>query len=74
LSNLDAMNRKGVSLHMIDLGGEVTGTGIAKLVFAILSADHPAAMSDTELVEVLTAFVTEIQARPKKPSIPVERP
>lgn len=38
LANLDAMKRKGVSLHMIDLGGDVTGNGIAKLVFTILSA------------------------------------
>jgi putative DNA-invertase from lambdoid prophage Rac len=28
----------GVSLHMIDLGGDVTGNGISKLVFTILSA------------------------------------
>jgi putative DNA-invertase from lambdoid prophage Rac len=38
LANLDVMKRKGVSLHMIDLGGDVTGNGIAKLVFTILSA------------------------------------
>jgi putative DNA-invertase from lambdoid prophage Rac len=38
LANLDMMKRKGVSLHMIDLGGDVTGNGIAKLVFTILSA------------------------------------
>lgn len=38
LANLDALKKKGVSLHMIDLGGDVTGNGIAKLVFTILSA------------------------------------
>jgi DNA invertase Pin-like site-specific DNA recombinase len=38
LANLDAMKHKCVSLHMIDLGGDVTGNGIAKLVFTILSA------------------------------------
>jgi putative DNA-invertase from lambdoid prophage Rac len=38
LANLDIMKRKNVSLHMIDLGGDVTGNGIAKLVFTILSA------------------------------------
>jgi putative DNA-invertase from lambdoid prophage Rac len=32
------MKKKGASLHMIDLGGDVTGNGIAKLVFTILSA------------------------------------
>lgn len=38
LSNLEHMKRLGVSLHMIDLGGDVTGNGVAKLVFTILSA------------------------------------
>ncbi len=38
LANLDALKKKGVRLHMIDLGGDVTGNGIAKLVFTILSA------------------------------------
>lgn len=38
LANLEALKRKGVHLHMIDLGGDVTGNGIAKLVFTILSA------------------------------------
>lgn len=38
LTNLDHMKRTGVSLHMIDLGGDVTANGIAKLVFTILSA------------------------------------
>jgi DNA invertase Pin-like site-specific DNA recombinase len=43
-SSLDALNvlstlkDRGVSLHMIDLGGDVTGNGISKLVFTILSA------------------------------------
>jgi DNA invertase Pin-like site-specific DNA recombinase len=38
LANLDRMKRESVSLHMIDLGGDVTGNGIARLVFTILSA------------------------------------
>jgi putative DNA-invertase from lambdoid prophage Rac len=29
---------KGVHLHLLDIGGEVTGNGVAKLVFTILSA------------------------------------
>ena len=43
-SSLDALDvlaklkERGVSLHMIDLGGDVTGNGISKLVFTILSA------------------------------------
>ena len=38
LSNLEMMKAKDIHLHMIDLGGDVTGNGIAKLVFTILSA------------------------------------
>lgn len=38
LEILDALRASGVSLHMIDLGGDVTGNGISKLVFTILSA------------------------------------
>ena len=32
------MKEQNVSLHMIDLGGDVTGNGVSKLVFTILSA------------------------------------
>jgi DNA invertase Pin-like site-specific DNA recombinase len=35
---LDGLKRREISLHMIDLGGDVTGNGISKLVFTILSA------------------------------------
>src|SRR5512132_2244443 len=35
---LDDLRKRGISLHMIDLGGDVTGNGISKLVFTILSA------------------------------------
>jgi putative DNA-invertase from lambdoid prophage Rac len=38
LANLDRLKKMGVHLHMIDLGGDVTGNGIAKMVFTILSA------------------------------------
>jgi putative DNA-invertase from lambdoid prophage Rac len=38
LEVLGQLQRRGVSLHMIDLGGDVTGNGISKLVFTILSA------------------------------------
>jgi DNA invertase Pin-like site-specific DNA recombinase len=38
LDALDELKRRKVSLHMIDLGGDVTGDGISKLVFTILSA------------------------------------
>ena len=35
---LGELKERGVALHMIDLGGDVTGNGISKLVFTILSA------------------------------------
>ena len=38
LSVLRDLKARGVALHFIDLGGDVTGNGIAKLVFTILSA------------------------------------
>ena len=38
LGVLGELKSRGVSLHMIDLGGDVTGNGISKLVFTILSA------------------------------------
>src|SRR6478736_7316029 len=37
LGVLEGLKQQGVSLHMIDLGGDVTGNGISKLVFTILS-------------------------------------
>lgn len=38
LGTMAALRDRGVSLHMIDLGGDVTGNGVAKLVFTILAA------------------------------------
>ena len=38
LDVLDSLKARGIALHMIDLGGDVTGNGISKLVFTILSA------------------------------------
>jgi DNA invertase Pin-like site-specific DNA recombinase len=38
LEVLGKLKKAGVSLHMIDLGGDVTANGISKLVFTILSA------------------------------------
>jgi putative DNA-invertase from lambdoid prophage Rac len=35
---LDVLKARSISLHMIDLGGDVTTDGISKLVFTILSA------------------------------------
>jgi putative DNA-invertase from lambdoid prophage Rac len=37
ISTLEALKKRGVSLHLIDLGGDVTGNGIARLLFTILS-------------------------------------
>lgn len=38
LDVLQHLKAHGISLHMVDLGGDVTGNGISKLVFTILSA------------------------------------
>jgi DNA invertase Pin-like site-specific DNA recombinase len=38
LDVLGKLKKAGVSLHMIDLGGDTTGNGVSKLVFTILSA------------------------------------
>jgi DNA invertase Pin-like site-specific DNA recombinase len=38
LGTLEAIKAQGVALHMIDLGGDVTGNGISKMVFTILAA------------------------------------
>src|SRR4051812_6431617 len=41
LDALDVLQRfqdRGVRLHMVDLGGDVMGNGVSKLVFTILSA------------------------------------
>ena len=38
LTVLEELKDQGVGLHMIDLGGDVTGNGISKMVFTILAA------------------------------------
>jgi DNA invertase Pin-like site-specific DNA recombinase len=38
LVTLEELKGQGIGLHMIDLGGDVCGNGISKLVFTILSA------------------------------------
>jgi putative DNA-invertase from lambdoid prophage Rac len=38
LVTLEEFKDDGVALHMIDLGGDVTGNGISKMVFTILAA------------------------------------
>lgn len=38
LATLEVLKADSVALHMIDLGGDVCGNGISKLVFTILSA------------------------------------
>jgi putative DNA-invertase from lambdoid prophage Rac len=38
LVTLEEVKDQGVALHMIDLGGDVTGNGISKMVFTILAA------------------------------------
>ena len=38
LTVLEELKDQGVGLHLIDLGGDVTGNGISKMVFTILAA------------------------------------
>lgn len=38
LNVLHALKEKGVSVHSIDLGGDVTGNGVGAIIFTILSA------------------------------------
>ena len=38
LATLEELKDHGIGLHMIDLGGDVCGNGIGKLVFTILAA------------------------------------
>ena len=38
LKTAEVIKEKGVSLHLIDLGGDVTGNGISKMFFTIVSA------------------------------------
>lgn len=38
LDVMGAMKKIGISLHMIDLGGDTTGNGVSKLMFTILAA------------------------------------
>jgi DNA invertase Pin-like site-specific DNA recombinase len=40
LGVVEGLKQQGVSLHMIDLGGDVTGNGISKLVFTIAEAER----------------------------------
>jgi DNA invertase Pin-like site-specific DNA recombinase len=38
LNVLHTLKEKGVSVHSIDLGDDVTGNGVGAIIFAILSA------------------------------------
>lgn len=38
LNTLHVLKEKGVSVHSIDLGGDVTGNGVGAIIFTILSA------------------------------------
>ena len=55
LVTLERLKKRGVALHMIDLGGDVLGNGIGKLVFTIL-----AAVADNER-ERIRERITEVK-------------
>jgi DNA invertase Pin-like site-specific DNA recombinase len=54
LVTLDELKRQPISLHMIDLGGDVLGNGVGKLVFTILAAgaDNERERSRERIIEV----------------------
>ena len=60
LDVLAKMKTKGISLHMIDLGGDTTGNGVSKLVFTILSAVAEAERDRTR------ERITEVKADQRK--------
>ena len=66
LDALDVLARlkdRGVSLHMIDLGGDVTGNGISKLVFTILSAVAEAERDRTR-ERAISRLTTGVEVEP----------
>ena len=60
LNSLEQMKQRGISLHLIDLGGDCTGNGVAKLVFHIL-----AAVAEAER-ERITERIVEVKARQRE--------
>jgi putative DNA-invertase from lambdoid prophage Rac len=60
LNSLEQFKQRGISLHLIDLGGDCTGNGVAKLVFHIL-----AAVAEAER-ERITERILEVKARQRE--------
>jgi putative DNA-invertase from lambdoid prophage Rac len=60
LNSLDALKKRGISLHLIDLGGDCTGNGVAKMVFCIL-----AAVAEAER-ERITERILEVKHRQRE--------
>lgn len=60
LNSLEDMKLRGISLHLIDLGGDCTGNGVAKLVFHIL-----AAVAEAER-ERITERILEVKHRQRE--------
>jgi DNA invertase Pin-like site-specific DNA recombinase len=60
LRTLEEFKGRGVHLHLIDLGGDCTGNGVAKLVFQIL-----AAVAEAER-ERISERVLEVKARQRQ--------
>jgi putative DNA-invertase from lambdoid prophage Rac len=60
LDVLAKLKASGISLHMIDLGGDTTGNGVSKLVFTILSAVAEAERDRTR------ERITEVKANQRK--------
>jgi putative DNA-invertase from lambdoid prophage Rac len=60
LNSLEQMKQRNITLHLIDLGGDCTGNGVAKLVFHIL-----AAVAEAER-ERITERILEVKARQRE--------
>ena len=60
LRTLEDLKKQGVHLHLIDLGGDCTGNGVARLVFQIL-----AAVAEAER-ERISERILEVKARQRE--------
>jgi putative DNA-invertase from lambdoid prophage Rac len=71
LGVLGRLKRGGISLHMIDLGGDTTGNGVSKLIFTILSAVAEAERERIAQVKKGPARAGAIPGRGSHPSVDV---
>lgn len=61
LNTMKSLKARGIALHLIDLGGDVTSNGISKLVFTILAA--VAEQERDRIIERITIVKQDQRAR-----------